>query len=343
MPQPALLNELRGLSARVGKNIMLTQAAGGNSSIKHGDVLWVKASGAWLADAEDKDIFLPISLSGARAALAEGNERMPAVPDHASSQLRASIETSLHALMPHPVVLHVHSVNSIAWSVRKDACDEFSERLRGLSWHRLDYYHPGLPLAQAVGESLARRPADVLILGNHGLVVGAGTCGAAEELMMEVERRLSLVPRTSPPAAPDAVAQICASTEYRPAADPIHNALATDPHNLSIASGGSLYPDHVIFLGRALPALFGEEDLGLLAARVAANGLAPPVAVLVRGKGVVIRTDANTAAHALLTCLALVITRLPLDAAVKYLPPDKEQALLSWDAEQYRQQMTARR
>src|SRR5690348_8190612 len=138
MPQPALLNELRRLSARIGKNILLTQAAGGNSSIKHGDVLWVKASGAWLADAEDRDIFLPISLSGARAALADGDERMPAAPDHASSQLRASIETSLHALMPHPVVLHVHSVNTIAWSVRKDARDEFSERLRGLSWHRLD-------------------------------------------------------------------------------------------------------------------------------------------------------------------------------------------------------------
>ena len=28
MPQPALLNELRRLSARVGKNTLLTQAAG---------------------------------------------------------------------------------------------------------------------------------------------------------------------------------------------------------------------------------------------------------------------------------------------------------------------------
>jgi rhamnose utilization protein RhaD (predicted bifunctional aldolase and dehydrogenase) len=182
----------------------------------------------------------------------------------------------------------------------------------------------------------------VLILGNHGLVVGATSCGAAEELMMEVERRLSLVPRISPPADYDALAQICASTEYRPAADPMHHALATDPHNLSIANSGSLYPDHVIFLGPALPALFGEEDSRLLAAGVAVKGLPPP-AVLVQGKGTVIRTDANAAAQALLTCLALVITRLPLDAEVEYLSPANEQALLNWDAEQYRQQMTARR
>ncbi len=195
MQRLAILNELRRMSARVGKNILLTQAAGGNSSTKQGDVLWVKASGAWLADAEIKDIFLPISLSGARAALADGNEGMPLAPGHAAGQLRASIETSLHALMPHPVVLHVHSVNTIAWSVRKDARDDFAERLHGSRWHRLDYHHPGLPLAQAVNESLAQRPADVLILGNHGLVVGATTCDAAEALVMEVEHRLALTPR----------------------------------------------------------------------------------------------------------------------------------------------------
>lgn len=342
MQQPVILNELRRMSARVGNNILLTQAAGGNSSIKQGDVLWVKASGAWLADAETKEIFLPISLSGARAALADGDERMPVAPGHAASQLRASIETSLHALMPHPVVLHVHSVNTIAWSVRKDGRSEFAERLRGLSWHRLDYHHPGLPLAHAVGESLTQKPADVLILGNHGLVVGAPTCDAAEDLVLEVERRLSLPQRTAATTAEDKLAQICEGTDYRPAPE-LHHSLATDPHNFSIATAGSLYPDHVIFLGPALPALAEGEDFAALTGRVAAERRPPPVAVLVSGKGAIIRTNASEAAQALLTCLALVVARLPVDAAVEYLPPAKEQALLNWDAEHYRQQMTARR
>src|SRR5436305_3507769 len=210
MQQPEILNELRRMSARVGRNMLLVQGAGGNSSIKHGDVLWVKASGTWLADAEDKEIFVPVSLSGARAALAAGNARMPLASGHPESQLRASIETSLHALMPHPVVLHVHSVNTIAWSVRKDARDEFAERLRGLSCHRLDYHHPGLPLAQAVSASLAQRPADVLILGNHGLVVGAPTCDAAEALVAEVEQRLALKPRDTTRANDGALARSCA-------------------------------------------------------------------------------------------------------------------------------------
>ena len=68
--QSALLNELRRMSARVGRNILLVQGAGGNSSIKHDDILWVKASGTWLADAEQKDIFVPVPLGAARTALA---------------------------------------------------------------------------------------------------------------------------------------------------------------------------------------------------------------------------------------------------------------------------------
>src|SRR5215475_11309464 len=174
MQQPSLLHELCQMSARVGKNMLLVQGAGGNSSLKDGDVLWVKASGTWLADAVTKDIFVPIALSGARAALARGDERAPLAPG-AETTLRPSIETSLHALMPHPIVLHVHSVNTIAWAVRTDAREEFARRLEGLAWRWLDYHHPGLPLASVVNHTLGQHKADVLVLGNHGLVVGAET------------------------------------------------------------------------------------------------------------------------------------------------------------------------
>lgn len=68
MRPPQMLNELCRMSARVGRNILLVQGAGGNSSVKEDDVLWVKASGTWLADAEDKDIFVPVALSAAATA-----------------------------------------------------------------------------------------------------------------------------------------------------------------------------------------------------------------------------------------------------------------------------------
>jgi rhamnose utilization protein RhaD (predicted bifunctional aldolase and dehydrogenase) len=307
MQQPEVLNELRRTSARVGRNILLVQGAGGNSSIKHGDALWVKASGTWLADAADKEIFVPVSLSGARAALAAGDERMPLASGHPESQLRASIETSLHALMAHPVVLHVHSVNTIAWSVRSDAGDELVARLRGLRWRRLDYHHPGLPLAQAVSKSLALEPRGA-----------AGTDGGS-------------------------LHRICAGSEYRLPQDPLCHTLGTDHHNFAIATKGSLYPDHVVFLGPALPVLSEGEDLTAKVALADARGYLPPVAVIVPGKGTVIRKDASAGAEAMLSCLALVTSRLPRNATIKYLTSRDEQALLNWDAEHYRQQMTDNR
>ncbi len=337
MQDAAMLNDLRRMSARVGKNILLVQGAGGNSSVKFGDLLWVKASGTWLADAEDKDIFVPISLSGARAALTHGDERMPLAPG-VETGLRASIETSLHALLPQPVVLHVHSVNTIAWSVRPDAGEELAARLHNLAWRALDYHHPGLPLAHAVRES-AREPIDVLILGNHGLVVGAASCEAAEALVMEVEQRLALPPRDAAPADDSALRRIWDGTDYRLPNDPFCHVTATDPHSLAVATTGSLYPDHVVFLGPAMPILTQGEDL----AAKAALTVPPPVALLVPGKGALIRGDTSPGAEAMLSCLALVTSRLPRDAKIKYLSRDNEQALLNWDAEHYRQQMTASR
>src|SRR4051812_42580186 len=56
------LAQLRELSARIGGDPLLTQASTGNTSIKLGDVLWIKASGRWLADAKCEDILVPLNL-----------------------------------------------------------------------------------------------------------------------------------------------------------------------------------------------------------------------------------------------------------------------------------------
>jgi rhamnose utilization protein RhaD (predicted bifunctional aldolase and dehydrogenase) len=341
MHTPAHLADLRRMSARVGSNMLLVQGAGGNSSIKLGDVLWVKASGTWLADAEHKDIFVPVLLPAARATLASDAERIP-LADHGNATLRASIETSLHALMPHPVVLHVHSVNTIAWAARTDARDEFAQRLDGLAWSRLGYFHPGLPLARAVSDAIAEDAVDVLILDNHGLVVGAASCDAAEALVHEVEKRLALEPRRAPPADEEALGRICAGTDYRLPTDPLCHGIATDRFSRAIATSGSLYPDHVVFLGPGLPALDEDKGLSGMVAHAHEKGIPLPTAALVPGTGVVIRSDASRGARAMLTCLALVTSRLPLCAEITYLSAANEQALLNWDAERYRRQLTAK-
>jgi len=337
MMQPAELQTLRQVSARVGSNMHLVQGAGGNTSIKQRDVLWVKASGAWLAEAEKRDIFVPVDLPGALRALEQGIEKMP-VADPAAT-LRPSIETSLHALLPHRVVLHVHAVNTIAWAACVGVEDEITLRLQGLSWACVPYRRPGLPLSQVVAEVTAQRKPDVLILGNHGLLVGADDCTAAEALVHEVERRLHLPARPAPAGDRAALDAVCQGTDYR-AADDLCHRLATDPHCLATVTAGSLYPDHVVFLGPAMRTLAQEERVADVVAASQAANLPSPVALLVPGAGAIVRSDIQPGAEAMLTCLALVAERLPADAKISYLPEEEERALLDWDAEKYRRALS---
>lgn len=338
--QPLELAALAALSARIGADIALVQAAGGNSSIKLDDVLWVKASGTWLADAERKSIFVPVDLPAARAAMAAGNDKIPARADGPSG-LRPSIETSLHAFMPHRLVLHVHAVNTIAWAARTDAPAELRKRLAGLLWAWLPYCRPGLPLTLAVAEATAGRTPDILILGNHGLVVGGADCAAAEALMHEVERRLALPVRSAPEADVARLDASCRDTIYRPAVFAECHAIATDGPSRSIATGGTLYPDHVVFLGPGARALGPDETVADVAR--SAGPLPPPAFLLVPGIGTVLRTDLPSGAEPLLRCLGLVTARLPAGAAITYISAEEELALMNWDAEHYRKSLGSER
>jgi rhamnose utilization protein RhaD (predicted bifunctional aldolase and dehydrogenase) len=57
------LDSLLDVSARIGGEPLLVQAATGNTSIKHGGTLWIKASGKWLAHATRDDILIPVNLA----------------------------------------------------------------------------------------------------------------------------------------------------------------------------------------------------------------------------------------------------------------------------------------
>ena len=338
MNMPAELIGLRDVSARIGANMHLVQGAGGNTSIKIADALWVKASGLWLSDAQRDDIFVAVDLAGARQALANQNSVMPVLTNQGPAKLRPSIETSLHALMAHKVVLHVHAVNTIAWAVRTDGDTALSEKLTGLSWAKLPYHRPGLPLSQAIAALTADKQPDVLILGNHGLLVGGPDVAAAEALMQIIEQRLQLTPRAATPADIARLEALCAGTDYRPAVSENSHMLATDSHNLAVATAGSLYPDHVVFLGPALPQM--PSGMTVPAYIATFQDRPAPVAFLVPGAGALVRKDITRAAEAMLECLGLVISRLPIAAPIRYLPQDEEMALLDWDAERYRKQLT---
>ena len=91
--------------------------------------------------------------------------------------------------------------------------------------------------------------------------------------------------------------------------------------SLAVARRGSLYPDHVIFLGPGIATLPPGGDGPML---------------VVPGAGVLLRDDATQGAVALARCLADVCARLDPAEPITVLTPEEDAELLGWDAEKYR-------
>ncbi|MGC4026404.1 MAG: class II aldolase/adducin family protein [Mesorhizobium sp.] len=333
------LDALRDLSARIGADPLLTQAAGGNTSLKAGDTLWIKASGTWLAHARDREIMVPVSMTPLVEAVRAFDPRADRAQEFVLAELnpsglRPSIETTVHALLPHRVVVHVHCVDTIAIAVRTDCEELLRERLAGINWALVPYARPGLPLALAIDAKLGGKP-DVLVLANHGLVVGADTVAEAEALLSEVKSRLATKPRPTPAFNPAELEKLATGADYRLPLDPVAHAVALDQTATGIARGGSLYPDHVIFLGRGTVIANPEENAEQAVSRLGS----PPISIVFPGKGVLMRSDATESADAMARCLADVTLRIPTGASIRYLSDEDHGQLTNWDAEKYRQRL----
>jgi rhamnose utilization protein RhaD (predicted bifunctional aldolase and dehydrogenase) len=338
---------LRALSADLGRNPLRTQAAGGNTSLKREGMLWIKASGAWLAEAEERDIMIPVRLDALLAALAKGEtaaESAVSFVEEARNPggLRPSIETSVHAIVPQPVVVHIHCVETIALAVRRDGEARVAERLDKLEdvvWTYVPYCKPGLRLSQSISAQ-APRGANVLILANHGLVVSGESVAEVADRLDRVCKVLASPVRTAPVVDQSRLQSALGGSEYRPPIDEAAHAIALDETNLSLARGGSLYPDHVIFLG---PGLAVASDIASgAAARPAGGRDGPPPMVAIPGVGVALHRSTTRAADALARCLAEVVSRISAGAEVLRLTPQQERELTNWDAEKYRQALDAK-
>jgi rhamnose utilization protein RhaD (predicted bifunctional aldolase and dehydrogenase) len=323
----AELTRLRELSARIGNDPMLTQASTGNSSIKLDSVLWIKASGKWMADAIREDILIPLDLADVR-------ERVKEKVDPADRYCGASIETAMHAALPHRVVLHVHCVDTIAWAVRQDAQVQLENKMDGLRWRWIPYVPSGLPLAQEIEKALSAFPrTDVLILGNHGLVLGGDDCGAVEDLLFEVQRRLAISPRHADPTDYAVLAEIADGSSWDlPDDDEVH-ALATDRISREVLSGGLLHPCQSIVSPSTTPTLFRSVPCPDPKNQSGSRYRSRPF-LIVDGCGVVFNRSMAIAQRAMMSGLARVIQRISSSAPVRYLA-DEEVASSSVTASRY--------
>ncbi|HEU4954809.1 MAG TPA: SDR family oxidoreductase [Gemmatimonadales bacterium] len=193
----AVLDTLIQLSRRIGQDHRLVQPGGGNTSIKVDGVLLVKGSGTDLGSIGPEG-FARLDLARLDALReAESMSDAEMMRFMAGCQMAdgpaPSVETPLHALLPHRVIAHTHDVATMSLTnVRAGTAERLVGELFDDRIVYVPYVRPGFPLARAVSQLAARIPAGAqgLALAHHGLVVWGDDVASCEERLARIVGRI---------------------------------------------------------------------------------------------------------------------------------------------------------
>ncbi|MEI8141064.1 MAG: SDR family NAD(P)-dependent oxidoreductase [bacterium] len=279
------MDSLIELSRFYGVDSSFVLAGGGNTSLKVGDRLFVKASGHALAtitadgfvelDRKALTVLLDSKLdANARRREEQFKEAILAARIYPEKGQRPSVESVLHHLLPSTLVVHTHStlVNFLT-------CGQKGPQLTR-TWFGDDVLwipvcDPGFVLAQLVQKEMnayiqrtGRKYPPVVFIQNHGLIV----CGDStaeirkhtEKLIATITEKAKLVTAQVKPAEaliPEAVQAI---NSIGPAlrgllaegetlkvvafddSEPV-KALVDNPKGKQWATSGTLTPDHIVY------------------------------------------------------------------------------------------------
>jgi rhamnose utilization protein RhaD (predicted bifunctional aldolase and dehydrogenase)/NAD(P)-dependent dehydrogenase (short-subunit alcohol dehydrogenase family) len=221
-------------SRLLGGEPQLVLHGGGNTSVKtrlsdffghERDVLCVKGSGWDLGSIE------PSGLPALHLApLREVRRRNALSDEDMTAFLRAnlldwgapnpSVETLLHAFLPHKFVDHTHATAILALTDQKDG-DAICREVFGRRLAIVPYVMPGFLLAKAVADAFEREPqSEGVLLGKHGIFTFGETAREAYERMIDfvslAEARINAA-RSFAPAARAGIPENARVEHYAPA------------------------------------------------------------------------------------------------------------------------------
>lgn len=235
-------------SAWLGRNWLLNQATGGNTSFKTKEGLLIKASGARLALAEQEP------------------NRTFVNCEKPTAGLRPSMEVVFHKAIPWTYVFHYHPLRFLLCSVLGLSTD-LQQRLKahGIRSLRIPYVEPGQKLAdQIIGALGTSIQPDVLLLENHGVVLGADTLSSLRKHILLTDQLAGHALQDRLPALLKIEEHwpICLSGEKAPV------SLQLDPVLMSALEGckdlvpetAFLFPDQAVYLA-PLGSMISRLDL----------------------------------------------------------------------------------
>lgn len=203
----------------LGRNSQLVLHGGGNTSVKAGskdlfgdevDVLCVKGSGWDMAEIE------PAGLPAVRLSPLQKLKLLEVLSDEDmvgfqraylldQSSPNPSVETLLHAFLPHKYIDHAHANSVLSLSDQPNG-EEIVRELYGDEMGFVPFVMPGFRLSKMASEIYEQNPAvKGLILHKHGIFTFADTARQSYDRMIDMvsmaEDRIAQAPRKLFPAA----------------------------------------------------------------------------------------------------------------------------------------------
>ena len=334
-------------SKEIGLDSSMVQAAGGNTSIKLGDTMWVKASGKWLMNACSEEIMVPVKTSEVKSILKnEGpnDEELinKTISDDSNTNLRPSVETPLHAALDFKYVLHTHDVNIISFAILKNSKTKLDELLREFKWKFIPYIKPGIELSKLLLK-LKSKEDNVFILQNHGLIVCGDDLDEIKKLNLKIrdclqnELNKNIIIKSENNNNFEINLK---NTQYKILNEDYAFDLANNKSWLKKISLGAFLPDVLIFLGpKILQIKPDEKKLSFKLNKLSKLSLPFNSCIILLGYGVIIRKDSLNGTVEMIKLLYELMQRVPEEEELEYFNDGQVLSLLNWEAEHYRQKL----
>ena len=327
-----MFEELTDLSVRMGKNLDIIQANGGNTSIKSDGYLYVKGSGKKLANAKLENIFAKVLIENSKNenSLSSLNQKLN---ESDYTKIKPSIEVSLHKLISSKIVLHSHPIDIIAQTISVNGKKTLEKVLKDINWTWIDYFKPGKDLAQEIEIQRQKKISNVYILKNHGLIIGAETPKDAEVLQNKILNLTKLNKREFEFKKTDTLRHLSTKLPFKtylPKHEIIHS-LAIDNWSYKLSQKNPHCPDHAVLCGiRANIIDLSKQKL---------SDINPKLPYLIIKDIGVIFSENNDTLEAMLRSQAEIFLRLPENKKVQLLSKKQCEELINWDAEKFRKKM----
>lgn len=330
------LEELKKISFYLGNNKNLTQCAGGNTSLKSINCMVIKSSGMWLKDTYNKNIYSKINTEKIKNKIKLCKDISENDYDIiGNNKIKVSIETPLHLQLINKFVIHYHPVNLNTILIQKDGFLKLKKLLNINNWIYVKYAKPGNELYKKVGEKLKTKSEkiQVIFLQNHGIVIGADTYKECinkidyfEKIFQTKDNEFEL---NTPKIQKYAKLLNMKTPKYKKI-----NSLATNKISYKVCStkNGILFPDQAVFLGNKMKCITEKEIPSYINSNVKF--------LIIKNIGVLISKNSKVEINEILLFMSKILLKLNNSNNLNYLSKKNINALINWDAEKYRLQLS---